>query len=132
MGRGFALVGTLIAMTVEPTLVGEQDIVRYAITQGGLTIALLVLFGYIRYLHQERITEKEREKQERLAEKQLQVEKKEETLQAMLALVSDVKVALSRSIDITATQANAAEKTAASLQSMALALAKIEERKSQR
>lgn len=47
MMRGVMLAGTLIVATVEPVL-GEPDVVRYAITQGGLLAVVLVLIYMMR------------------------------------------------------------------------------------
>ena len=121
MGRGLILTLTLFAAAVEPVVAAEPDLMRYAITQGGLLLVVLVLLGYIRYLHKDRIEEKN-----------AQIADEKEKLQAMLTLVSDVKVALMRSVDANATQSAASAEQAKSLQSMAIALARIEERKTPR
>jgi len=42
MSKGWLIVATLFAATVEP-IVADSDLVRYAITQGGLLAVVLVL-----------------------------------------------------------------------------------------
>lgn len=99
MGRGIILSLTVFAAALEPAVAQEPDLFRYAITQGGLTVVIFVLLYYIRALHQAAIEEKN----ERLSEK-------DERLQAMITLASEVKVALSKSLDATAFLARAVEK----------------------
>ena len=121
MGRGLILTLTMFAAALEPIAAQEPDLFRYAITQGGLLMVVLVLFVYIRALHQQSLAEKD----DHLAEK-------DERLQAMITLAGEVKIALAKSMDATTAQATAAAAQASSLQSMAIALAKVEERKAQR
>jgi|SRR6185295_17732305 len=99
MGRSVALTLTVFAAAIEPIAASEPDIMRYAITQGGLLLVVLVLLGYIRWLHQDRLAEKDR-----------QIEEKDEKLQAMITLATEVKVALARSVDAAATLARTVEK----------------------
>lgn len=99
MGRGLFLTLTVFATALEPIAAAEPDLLRYAITQGGLLLVVLTLFWYIRALHQERLAEKD----DRLLEK-------DEKLQAMITLATEVKVALSKSLDASAALSRTVEK----------------------
>lgn len=109
MFRVPALVFTILfaALSPEITAPEETNIWRYAITQGGLLVVVLVLFWYIRQMHQARLDDKE------------------EKLQVMISVVSEVKVALTRSVDSGATQAK-------SIEGLARAIERIEERRTNR
>lgn len=121
MGRGSFLTLSVIATAVEPVVAGEQDFIRYAMTQGGLLIVVLICLAYIKVLHQREV-----------ADKQQQVDDKDEKLQAMITLATEQKVMMSKILDATAAQAAAASKTAETMQKMAETLAVIDQRKNPR
>lgn len=88
MFRGFTLTTMLALAALEPIVAApEPDLLRYSITQGGLFGIALVLLWYIRSVHQERIASKDA------------------TIQVLVTLVSDVKVALTLTADAVAAQA---------------------------
>ena len=115
MLRGLTVTLALITATLEPVLT-EPDIPgwRYGLTQGGLLVVVLVLLWYIREKHRQE-----------LDEKNVRIAEKDERLQVMVDLVSEVKVTLTKSVDGWASQAKATE-------SLARAVEKIEERRESR
>ena len=106
MFRGVSVTLALVIAAMEPALsVGEGDLVKYAVTQGGLLLVVLVLLWNARNSYEQRLGHKE------------------ESNRVLIDLVSDTRVALAKNADTILTQAE-------SIKGLTRAVEKITERRS--
>lgn len=108
MLRGFGLSLALIVAAVEP-LAGDTDLVKYAVTQGGLLAVVLVLLWSYRRELKRQLDDKEAERERQLEEKEKELDEKEQRLQVFMTLVTQSTTALTRSADACDRMARAAE-----------------------
>jgi hypothetical protein len=117
MLRPLLLTGTLIATALEPTL-GETDPFRYALTQGGLLVVVLVLLLYISQKHKSELADEKG----RTEEERRRTEHAEKASEVLVALVGETNAAMQKNISVGEAQEKAIHR-------LARAVERIEDRR---